>query len=191
MTQPVPLACAAVLLAGCTSLHVMSHVPFSTISRLSALKLADVEPSELRLAARLPEVLEPRAGGVKVRIVISSRKQDGKATEEYVLERADEPAELALLLAQRRAGYRLWVYRLTLADADRLRNSIAKAGAASAVSIAAGVDACHRTPLGSTPLPTTTFLRIGAEGFFVLAEDLDLRAVVSEQELASYVPPCE
>ena len=52
------------LFTGCSSLHVMSHVPLSTMSRLSAMKLAEIEPAQLRVAARMPEHFEPRKDGV-------------------------------------------------------------------------------------------------------------------------------
>jgi len=179
---------AAVFASGCANLAVMSHVPFSTMSRLSSLKLAQIDAAELRVAARLPDALEPRSHGVKVRIDVAGR---GKTSAvELILELAAEPSELAPLAAQRRAGHRIWVYRLSHSDIDRLRALVAEAGGASAVRIAAGVEACHRKPYASAALPTTTFLRTNATGFFVLIEDLDLRSVVSEQDLASRVPPC-
>src|SRR5262245_3839233 len=46
---------AAVFASGCANLAVMSHVPLSTTSRLSSLKLAEIDAAELRLAARLPD----------------------------------------------------------------------------------------------------------------------------------------
>lgn len=179
---PLPL-----MLSGCSSLHVMSHVPLSSMSRLSSLKLEDIDPAHLRVAARMPELIEPRKAGVKVTLTL------GSAKTELVLEPATEPRELAALSSFQRAGTRLWSYRLTAADGARLRGLIAVAVAAGEkwVSIAAGVDACRRGPLGTTPLPATTFLRTDATGFIVLAEDLDLRSVVPEHELAAKVPPCD
>lgn len=184
---------ALVFLQSCTSLHVMSHVPLSTMSRLSSLKLSEIEPSDLRVAARLPESLEPRRHGVKVRISMTASRQAAEAFEEFILAAANEPRELAGLSAHQRKGARIWVYRLSDADIDRLRRIIALSGGPAAelgVSIAAGVDACRRAPLGSAPLPTTTFLRTNVAGFFVLTEDLDLRTVLPESELATKVPPC-
>jgi len=179
----------AALAGGCASLTVMGHVPLSTMSRLASLKLAEIDPAELRVAARLPDALEPRSHGVKVRIDVAGMKH-GSAGE-LILELAAEPSELAPLSAQRRAGHRIWVYRLSHSDVDRLKAVIAAASGASGVSIAAGVEACYRKPYGLAPLPTTTFLKTNATGFFVLTEDLDLRSIVSQQDLASRVPPCQ
>jgi hypothetical protein len=177
------------LLAGCTSLHVMSHVPLATMSRLSSMKLAEIDPAHLRVAARMPAYLEPRRGGVTVSITIGAKDA---AKTELVLEPATEPSERSALSKFQRPGSRLWSYRLSSADAARLQQAIRAAdGGQTSTTIAAGVDACRRGPLGSEPLPTTTYLRTDASGFFVLAEDLDLRSVVSERDLASKVPACE
>jgi len=180
---------AAASAGACANLTVMSHVPLSTMSRLASLRLAEIDPAELRVAARLPDALEPRSHGVKVRIDVVGMKHGKDSAAELILESAD-PSELAPLSAQRRAGHRIWVYRLSHSDVDRLKALIAAASGGSGVSIAAGVEACYRKPYGSAALPTTTFLKTNATGFFVLTEDLDLRSIVSQQDLASRVPPC-
>jgi len=180
----------AAIAGGCANLTVMSHVPLSTLSRLASLKLAEIDPAELRVAARLPDALEPRSHGVKVRIDVAGMKHGRDSATELILEPAVEPSELTPLSAQRRAGHRIWAYRLSHSDVDRLKALIAATGGASGVSIAAGVEACYRKPYGSAALPTTTFLKTNATGFFVLTEDLDLRSIVSQQDLALRVPPC-
>ena len=190
-TQPTRLASAflVALIGGCTSLTVMSHVPVSTMSRLSSLKLAQIDPTQLRVAARLPDWLEPQPYGAKVHIDVEQAA--GRDTKhEFILEPAVELPELAPLSAYARAGNRLWVYRLSQPDRDRLRRLITETGGVSGVTIGAGVDACQRKPLRSAQLPTTTLLQIDSSGFFVLTEDLDLRSVVSERDLAAQVPPC-
>lgn len=182
------------LLPGCTSLHVMSHVPLSTMSRLSAMKLADIDPVQLRVAARMPYHIEPRRDGVKVHLTMAGPGPAAGTTEQLILEAANEPQDLAGLSGHRRQGSRLWIFRLSEADVARLRRTIALSAGGSGerrISIAAGVDACRRAPLGSAALPTTTFLRTNASGFFILTEDLDLRGVVSERELVTKVPQCE
>ena len=76
------------LLCGCTSLAVMSHVPVSTMARLASLKLAEIEPSELRVAARLPEALEPRRDGVKVHVDGSGSSPASRRSADLILEPA-------------------------------------------------------------------------------------------------------
>jgi hypothetical protein len=180
----------AALVSGCASLAVMSHMPLSTMSRLSSLKLAEIDPAELRVAAHLPDALEPRSHGVKVRIEVAGMNDRRNSAMELILELAADPSELAPLSAHRRAGHRIWVYRLSHRDVDRLKTLIAEVVGASGVSLAAGVEACHRKPYGSEALPTTPFLRTSVTGFFVLTEDLDLSRVFSKQDLVSRVPPC-
>jgi len=106
----------------------MSHVPLSTMSRLSSLKLADIEPAELRVAARLPDALQPRPDGVTVHIDVAGQKHGKTAKAELILEPAVEPSELAPLSLHHRAGYQVWVYRLSPNDVDRLKRLIEEAG---------------------------------------------------------------
>src|SRR5262249_42054905 len=179
----------AALAGGCASLTVMSHVPLSTMSRLASLKLAEIDPDELRVgpaAGCARAALARRQGAHR----LAGMKHGKDLAAELILEPAAEPSELAPLSAQRRAGHRIWAYRLSHSDVDRLKALIAAASGASGVSIAAGVEACYRKPYGSAALPTTTFLKANATGFFVITEDLDLRSVVSQQDLALRVPPC-
>jgi hypothetical protein len=178
----------ALLLAGCSSLHVMSHVPLSTMSRLSSLQVSKIEPAALRVAARLPTHLEPRPVGVKVNFTIEAKET---SKSEFVLEPAQTPAELAELSKFQLPGARLWSFRLSEADAARVLQLIKASPSDGRSSVSIGVDACHRGPLGTQPLPTTTLLRTDVSGYFVLTEDLDLRSVVSESDLASKVPPCD
>jgi len=189
-TALAALLVAVAALGGCASVAVMSHIPISTMSRLSALKIADIDPELLRVAARLPEILEPRRDGVKVRIDVKGSGIYGGSTLEFILEAVIDSAELAPLSAHRRARFQLWIYRFSPRDIERLRRFIADRGDAFSVSIAVGVDACWRNPVGSAALPTTTFLKTDATGFFVLAEDLDLRSVVSDRDLTTKIPPC-
>ena len=181
------------LLTGCTNLRVMSHVPISTMSRLSTMTIKDIDPQQMRVAARLPAVLEPRPQGVKVRLEIV-RAGGTAQSEELALEAATQSGELLPVAKWERPGARLWVYRLSAADiarVKRLMGEVSVVSGASAVSISAGVDACYRALLGLAALPTTTLLRTNATGYFVLTEDLDLRGVVSARDFASKVPPCD
>lgn len=94
------------LLTGCTNLHIMSHVPISTMSRLSTMTIRDIDPQQLRVAARLPTVLEPRPQGVKVRLEIVRGGGTAKS-EELALEAATESGELLPVAKWERPGERL------------------------------------------------------------------------------------
>jgi hypothetical protein len=171
----------------------MSHVPLSTVSRLSTLKVNDIDADQLRVAARLPSALEPRPQGVKVQLAISRAGETAKVSESFTLEPVTQPAELAPLAAWEQPGAHLWLYRLMPADVVRLRHIVAEGSApspGSSVSISAGVDACHRAALGSQALPTTTLLRVNGSGYFALVDGLDLRSLVSDADLERNVPGC-
>jgi hypothetical protein len=171
----------------------MSHVPLSTMSRLSTLKANDIDADQLRVAARLPSALEPRPQGVKVQLTISRAGETSKATESFTLEPVTHPTEFAPLAAWERPGAHVWLYRLMPADVVRLRHIVEEnsaPSAASSVSVSAGVDACHRAPLGSLALPTTTLLRVNGSGYFALVDGLDLRSLVSDTDLERNVPSC-
>ena len=99
-------------------MQAISHVPLATMSRLASLTLADIDPEQLRVAARLPAALEPRPQGVKVRIDRKTAK-GGAHSEEFVLESVTQPSELAPLSKHQRAGTRLSIFRLSSADAGR------------------------------------------------------------------------
>lgn len=181
---------SAALLSGCASMEVMSHMPLTTMSRLAGMTMDDIDPSSLRVAARLPERLAPRPRGVKIVLDIGGAL--GATHEEFILEPETAAAELELLAGNAQRDSKLWVYRLSSSDVTRLRQIIdrSRGARASSVSIAAGVDACHLAPLGQAALPTTTFLRTNAMGYFVVTENLDLRAIVPEVDLVSKIPAC-
>lgn len=190
------LAMAGVLaVCGCTSLHVMSHMPLSTLRRLWSFDFAKLDPSEFRVAASLPDVLQPR----EVKVVITVTRGDGARKLELILVRAEGKAEIEPLLPYRKSGFALFVYRATAEDAARvakmrdemiaLQRKSGSAGGGSA-QIAVGVKACRTGDLLTRALPTTTLLRTDSNGYFVLLNSLDLRDVISASEFAKEVPPC-
>jgi hypothetical protein len=157
------------------------------MSRLTSIRFTDVDLAALRVAVLLPEALEPRPGGVKVRLEFGDA--ESQAAPGFVLERVNEASEGAALTAYNVQGARLWIYRLAPKDLDRL-NRLRTEAAGKKLSISVNADACYRGALERGPLPLTTFLRIDGSGYFTLVEDLDLRAVIPESELAAKVPPC-
>lgn len=193
-SKSVAAAVAALLLTGCANLKVMSHVPLSTIARLTTMKLSDIDPSQLRIGARLPVDLEPRPLGVKVRMTLS-RNGAPPRTEDFVLVAVDEEAESLVRKRFQRADARLWFYALSERDVTRLntimseRDHVARKEAVS-LSIAVGVDACRRATIDGRALPTSTYLRTNRADYIVLVEDLDLRSVGETADLMTRVPLC-
>jgi hypothetical protein len=114
------------------------------------------------------------------------------ASYKFVLEPVDDLQEIASLRARTPEHSHLYTYRLARIDVDRLSQFKASAGGSDkgrATRIQAGIDACRRGPLPDR-LPTTTFFRIDATGYFVLTENLDLRSLASAKQLTANVPPC-
>jgi hypothetical protein len=185
--------CAALaqLVAGCGNLHVMRHVPLSSMSRLSSLTVADIDPMLLQVATRLPTALEPAPGGATMQI---SRGQGAPLNETFVLDAVTSTDETAALSAHARPGAQLWVFRLASGDMDRFRRVLAattRDGAVQpGVTQSASVNACHRRPLAGLPLPTTTLLRTNASGYFVLLDDLDLRSVLKGSDITTRIAAC-
>lgn len=189
MSPRLILPAVLLLVSGCASLSVMSHVPMSTMRRLAALKPADIEPAQIRVAARMPEIIEPRSDGVMLFVTVG---QVAPAPMRFVLEPAPEPQELAPLAPFQRPTTRTWNYRLAAADVLRLQQVMARATGTGvqSVSISASVEACRRADLRGQPLPTTTFLKTDAGSYLVLLENIDLRSVASEDDLEAKVPDC-
>ena len=183
-------ACLLVCAGGCTSLAVMSSVPLSTMSRLSSLKLTEVDPATLRIAARLPDGFEPQRSGVKVRLETARSGATAGVVADLVLEPAGQSQETVPLLRFQRQGFRIWIYRLSEADAEHLRKLIAESAGTAGVKISAGVDACRRRPLTGAALPVSTYLKTGATDYIVLTDDLDLRNVFADGDIVARVLPC-
>jgi len=183
---------ALLALAGCANLAVMRSVPMSTISRLAALDLGTISPSELRIAARLPPGLEPRPGGATVRLQWSAA--GNKETLNFVLREELAPEEAGRLARYETAGAHIWIFRLSEGDVTRLnvaRYRALKAAVPVALSVSADVAVCRSVGLSTGALLTTTYLRTDGADYFPLSENLDLRSIASDQELASKVPPCQ
>ena len=192
MLRIAALTILATSLSGCASVYVMSHVPTATMARLSAMTVADIDPKELRVVARLAKGLEPQSGGVKVTLGLSA-PQGGRRTETFALEAVPTSAEMVAVAKFQRLDEGLFVYQLSATDMVRLGRIVAETAQASgskSISISAGVDACHRGPLTEGALPSTTILKANASGYFILAQDLDIRRLVSASELAAKVPAC-
>lgn len=194
MLRRVVLLAIATLLHGCASLHVMSHVPFSTIKRLWSFDAGKLDPVSFRVAARLPDVLEPR----EVKVTIDVARDAQKQHLELILERAMEESERAAVAGYVKTGHTLHIYRASAHDAARitkLRDEMLAARAdgnakAGNGQIAAAVKACRRGDLKGAPLPVTTLMRTDRSGYFVLLDELDLHDVVSTAEFDKEVPPC-
>lgn len=183
-----PLLAIALTTSGCANVAVVSAIPLSTYKRMWSFNIDKLDLAGFRVAARLPTVLEPTAVKVKLDFQVDGARRH----EELRLLPAREPEELKSLQRFARPGFALFVFRLGAEDSSRLeklRSDTTKGGGGRG-SLSVGVDSCRHAPLPSGPLLTTTILRIDAGGYFVMFDDLDLRAVVSDGELAGQIAPC-
>lgn len=189
-TRPNFCALVAIALAtsGCANVAVVGAIPLSTYKRMWSFDIAKVDLAGFRVAARLPNALEPTA----VKVKIDFEKDGVRRHEELRLVPAREPEELGPLQRFARTGFTLFVYRLGAEDSTRLEKlrSDTEKGRGGHGSLSVGVDSCRHAPLPSGPLLITTILRTDASGYFVMFDDLDLRAVVSESELAGKITTC-
>jgi len=181
-------ALALTLLPGCTSMPVTSMV------KLMRTDFTHIDPSVLRVAVKLPQTVKPRRGGVKLKLTLAT---DGaKQEREFVLDDLNDPAELLSLRAEVSRGTAIHAFRLEPADVARviaMRDEMLAAkqrGAKGSLTIGVSADGCRAGPLPDK-VPLTTYLRTEADGeFFALARDIDLRAAVSAEQLATKLPPC-
>lgn len=185
----------ALLVSACTSLHVISHVPLSSLKRLWSFDVMALDTEGFRVAARLVDTLQPR----EVKVTIDVKRGGEKRRVEMILVAVTDTGEHGALRGFEKQGYRLHVYRASAADVVRInelrRQMIAGHqgdGPARGASgqIAVSVKACRTAPLQGQALPTTTLMRTDGSGYFVLVDDLDLRSVISTDAFESEVPKC-
>lgn len=174
-------------LAGCATAAVMSHVPLAALKKMWSFDLNKLDIPGLRVATRLPEELEPR----EVTVIIEAKGDaaTSKRREEITLEPTLAAAELAPLARYQRSGFRVFIYQVAAADIERLdaMRAVKNGGHGT---IAVGVKACRRRDLPKGALLSTTLLRTDDGGYFVMLDNLDLRAIVTEAEFAAEVPSC-
>jgi len=189
------LALAAAMLAAC------SHVPVSTMWALRNFDAASVDPAVLRAAVRLPESFEPQKGGVTLKI---GWWRDGEAKSKhemiFALRETTAPEDVAPLADERKAGTRLYAFRVEPADYAAIRarqkeflEEKARDPGKTHGSFGVGADACRRGDFPEGPLLTTTYLRTQPSGpYLTVLKNLDMReAATKEKPLDALVPPCE
>lgn len=180
-------------------LAACSHVPVSTMWALRNFDAATVDPAALRAAVRLPETFEPQPRGVTLSVGWS-REGGEKHEAKFILKETTAHEDVGPLASERKAGTRLYAYKVDPADyveirarqkeflAEKARNPGSTRG-----SLGVGAEACRRTDFPQGPLLTTTYLRTQPAGpYLTVLKNLDLReAVTAEKTLDDLVPPCE
>lgn len=179
------------------ALCACAHVPLATMYRLMTFDFAAADPAALRVAVRVPDVLAPRPGGVRLLLTLWRDGDPERRMETFVMSEDNDPAELALLGAERAARTRLVVYRLAPADVGRiraLREDNAGAAAAKArphMAMGISAEACWTRPVPPGPVPMTTYIKLASgKTYLPLTVDVDLRGFAKPADFAKSVPPC-
>ncbi len=186
------------LLLAMGSVSGCSTIPIASVLPLASINAETTSLSDLRVAVRLPEALRPRAGGVKLDVVLRIGGESERKVAFLLAESAD-PADLTGLADQRRTGFGLYAFRLAPTDIGGFESLRADAFAARkagrAASLGMGVatrELCRAADLPGGPLLLTTYLKTSETRSYVTAsENLDLRRppnAESAVDLASLAP---
>lgn len=180
-------------------LAACSHVPVSTMWALRNFDAATVDPSTLRAAVRLPETFEPQPRGVTL-TVGWSREGGEKHEAKFFLRETAAPEDVGPLAGERKAGTRIYAYKVDPADYAAIRarqkeflDEKARNPGKTRGSLGVGAEACRRGDFPQGPLLTTTYLRTQPSGaYLTVLKNLDMReAATAEKPLDDLVPPCE
>ncbi len=184
---------AALALAAC------GHMPVSTMVRLHSFDFATFDPSALRAAVGVPNVLAPRPEGAKL-VVTLKLGDEPPRTETFFLKRLTAQSDLAPLASFAQPGATIYAFALDPSDVARIkdlqeagRRARAEHPGRNALTIRIEANACRLAPLPDGPILSTTYLRPDEEtGYLVLARDVDLREAVAAagQNLDQETPPC-
>lgn len=172
-------------------------MPVTSMIKLAQVDFAKTDPAQLRAAVKLPRVVRPRPQGMVLRITV--KLADGhEEFADFKLLEASDPKELLDLRRELDANSHIFAYRLEEKEALRLaafraaleKKQAASGGKGGALTIAIRPEACRTGELSGRALAFTTYLRTPETGDYVpLARDVDLRTVVSRDEVAA-IPPC-
>ncbi|MDX3968074.1 MAG: hypothetical protein QHD01_15910 [Bradyrhizobium sp.] len=181
---------AALMLAGCSS------VPLTSIPRLARIDAKTTDLSMLRVAVQLPEVLQPRSGGVKLDVVTKVAGEAEAKTSFSMMEMSE--ARDRADLPPPPLGSATHAYRLSPADAARfeaLRAAMVEQGRQGRRgSMGLGVAAkefCRANAAPQSALPVTIYLMTSeTKSFVAVVKDFDL---LSDPALAGgldSIQPC-
>ncbi len=183
-----------VAVAGC------SHVPLPSAVRLGRLDPLTADPQYIQIAVRMPDGLSvPDSGAV---MEIGTRRADIDAEEKLRLVFEKQVAASSHLAdgLEPKAGTHVEIFRVSERDIPRLRalQETAKSWKADAPddtkgSLSIQASGCRTSTLPRGPLHISTYLRTDpGSSFFVVARDMDLRSLVSNNGGEAFsVPLCD
>lgn len=178
------------------ALAACGHVPLSSIPKLKGLDFMTMDVEALRVAVEMPEGLLVRPGSAIITIGVNE-SAGGPVLQERIILR-----QIPLLQSARQsAGLSsdAQVFRIAKADIPRLeamretvraRRKTDPDGTKGSLTVTSG--ACRVASLPKGPLPVTTKLKTAPdEAYFVMTRNVDLRTLVSAQQLQTEVPDCQ
>jgi hypothetical protein len=168
------------------------HVPVTTMYKLWSFDMATADPGVLRAAMRVPSVLAPQPGGVKLSFTTWRDGEKDRHVHDFVLSEVREPAELARLTKYRKRGDVISAYRLAPADVVALRQLQAEnLSTKMHGELGVSADACRTGALPGGQILSSTYLQLtAADGYLPVLEDIDLRKEIGDQDLKQKIPPC-
>jgi hypothetical protein len=185
------LAAAALFsLASCASVNPVG------LAKLAAMNPLTTEPSQLSVAARLPDSLKLRTGDLIMVIETEGAAGPDKIEETFLLEVKEAKAGDAGVIVPE-SGERLQTARVAIADLARLTAAQGKARALKAGggtrgkgSISVAVQGgCKTGEPSAGPLMLNIFMETEKDGgWFPVVSDYDMRKSFGDDVIAKIVP---
>lgn len=185
----LPVACLAV--TACASVNP------AALAKLASLDPLTADPSQIAVAARLPEALKLRTGDLMMVVKTNGADGPGKIDETFYLEVSEAEAGDAGVIVPD-DGERLQTARVAPQDIERLRATQAKASAMKAAGGAKGKGSltvsakggCRVAELPDGPLMLNIYMQTENNGdWFPVVNRLDVKRALGEEMLAK-IPPC-
>lgn len=175
-----------------------SHMPVTSMVKLTRIDVTKSEPAELRAAIKLPDVLALQTRGVRMRIAVKIGSGPD-VSEEFALQELADARDLASLRDEHEAGTRILAYRLNAKDLPRMAafrttalQAKEKSGERGTLSISIRPEACRHGELPTGPILISTYLRTEETGSYVpLMRNIDVRSLDPSGELTTLIPPCK
>jgi hypothetical protein len=192
-----------IALSAASVLAAYTHVPLDSILPLTRINFGTTDIARVRAAVKLPDSLRPRAGGVRM-IVIMGLSGEPPQSQKFDLIESHDADDQTGLAAFAAPGSVVYAYHLAPDDVARLErvraDMIARAttlkqqGKNPGSNLTIKIDAeevCRTRDLGSEPLLTTTYVKTGETGQYVIAlRDVDLRLEPAVKDKIDTMPPC-
>jgi len=185
----------AVIVSACV-LASCSHVPVTSLLKLSQIDFVTTDPALMRAAVKLPRQLRPRPDGMRLHLVVKMNNGSEEA-QDFALREVSDAADLLALRDELSSGSALFAYRIDPDDLARLKafraTMLAKknTGVKGSLTISVRPETCRTETLGEGPVLFSTYLRTSETGSYVpLTRDVDLRSLDATRDIAALIPPC-